>query len=316
MSTGSILAAQVGYKTESVVGTGVTVDTFAPLVSFDIKMQQEFLPYQGQYAGRRTQTGKKLGAKKVTGTLKTELSNKPLACLHKHMYGTSNTTGSGPYVHTASPGVLDGKSLTIQGGIPDTGGTVRPFTWTGCKLPTWTISSAINQIAMLEHGIFAMDEDEDGTPSLASSSYLSGIIPFSFVEASITAGGASLGVISDMSLTCNNGLATERFGLGSATAAEALEADRRSYTGTMSVEFKSLVAYALYEAGTDFALVFTFSNGTDSLVITTNAYYTGETPSVQAGGLTKQNLPFTCQGASTDAGCITSVLTNAEASAA
>ena len=315
MAAPSALSAQIGFKSETTVGTAVTVDKFSPLVSHDLKNDQAFLPIQGIYAGRRTQVGKKLGAQKIGGSFKQELNNKPIATLLNHGFGTVGTTGSGPYVHTFSPGPLTGDSLTMQGGLPDVGGTVNPFTWAGCKLPSWTISASINQIAMLDLNVFGMTEDSDGTPALASASFLSGIIPFSFVETSITAAGASLGVVSDMTLTGDNGLAVDRFGLGSATAAEALEATVRAYTGSMTAEFKSMAAYNLYLAGTDFALVFTFSNGTDSLVITTNAYYTGTTPPVSGPGLLKQALPFTCEGASTDAGCITAVLTNAESAA-
>lgn len=306
------LSAQFGTKSETVVGTPVTVDTFYPLLSFDIKNTADRLAVQGIRAGRRTQYGFKKGKQAVGGTLVTELNNKPMANTMTHLLGTVITTGAGPYVHTATPGALTGKAFTGQGGIPDITGTVNPFTWNGCKLRSATISASMGQIAQLSRDVFAMSEDADGTPSLTAASFLSGIIPFSFVECSITANAVSLGVVSDMSLTIDNGLNDQRFGLGSATAAEALESGLRSFTGTLNVEFLSMVAYNLYLAGTEFALVFTFSNGTDSLVITTNAYYTGETPNVDGPSTLQQSLPFVCQSSTSDAGCITAVLTNGE----
>lgn len=314
MALPSGLSSQFGIKTESVVGTGVTVTLFNPLNDPPaIANVADRLPVMGIQAGRTTQWAKALGKQKVGGTIKMHLYNKPMATFMTHMFGSVVDAGAGPYTHTSTPGSLKGKSFTAQGGLPDIAGTVNPFTWTGCKIKSWTIAAQVGQIASLDLDVFAMAEDADGTPALATATYLSGILPFTFVQCSITSAAASLGVVSSMTLTGNNGLAEDRFGLGSATAGEALDSDRRSYTGTIEVEFLSMVAYNLYLAGTDVALVFTFTNGTDLLVITTNAYYTGATPTGSGSTTLKQSLPFTCQHATTDAGCITAVLTNAEA---
>lgn len=313
MALPSGLAAQAGFKTETTVGTAVTVDKFWPVLDPPAFTRQiEFMPVKGMYAGRRTQVAKKTGKQVVGGPLKLELNNKPMATVMTHLFGTVNTTGAGPYTHTASPGTLTAKSFTTQGGLPDISGTVQPFTWAGCKLKSATIAASMGQIATLDLDVFAMTENSTGTPTLTAATFLSGIVPFSFVEASITAGGSSLGVISDMSLTIDNALAASRFGLGSATAAEALEAGQRTYTGTINVEFLSMVAYNLYTAGTDFALVFTFNNGTDTLTITTAAYYGGAPITGSGGDILKQSLSFVCQHATADASAITAVLVNGE----
>ena len=66
--------------------------------------------------------------------------------------------------------------------------------------------------------------------------------------------------------------------------------------------------------GTENALVLTIDAGSAAkCVITTNVRYDGSTPEVQGRGVTALKVPFKCLGPSTDAGAITAVLTNSDA---
>jgi len=156
--------AQLGLKSESVVGTAVTVDTFIPFVSENIKQKIEYLDTQ-TISARKVLRLTKRGSQMVQGGFTTELPNTSLAVLLKHMFGAVATTGTGPYTHTYSPGTLTGKSMTVQVGRPATSGTVHPFTYAGCKVSNWTMSAAVDEIAQLEVGLVGMSETTPVNPT-------------------------------------------------------------------------------------------------------------------------------------------------------
>jgi hypothetical protein len=313
MSAPSGLAGQIGWKSESVFGTAVTVDTFpAGLLDESIKQDIARIESKGIRAGRRVQQTWAVGARTISGDINQELWNQPLATLLTHMFGTVATTGTGPYVHTATPGSLTGKSLTIQAGRPDTSGTVRAFTYAGCKIASWELACKVGDIPTLKSTVSA--KSETTATALASASYDSDGAPFTFVQGSLSIAGTDVATVSDLSLKASNSLKTDRFFVGADTTSEQLETAFRDYTGTFTAEFEALTNYALYTAGTESALVLTFDNGTDSLVITMNVRFDGETPVLSGMELLSQPLPFKCIG-TTDAAAITAVLTNGEATA-
>lgn len=304
--------AQIGWKSESTVGTAVTVDTFQPFVSENIKQEIEYLD-TSTISARKVLRLTKQGSKMVGGGVSLELPNEDIAVLMKHMFGGVSTSGAGPYVHTYTPADLTGDSLTIQVGRPASTGTVHPFTYAGCKISEWTIAASVGEIATLDLSVVGMTETT-GT-ALATASYASGWEPFVFTEASLSIDGTPIGTVRDASLTGNNAV-ERRMRFGSATSQQPLEIGLRSYTGTITTDFDALTHYNLFVAGTEAALVLTFDNGTDDLEITCNIQFTGETPEVSGFDLLAQTLPFRCISSTSDADAITAVLTNAESSAA
>src|SRR5687768_9626779 len=128
------MAGQMGLKSETTFGTGVTPDIFVPVLSANATIDEGYIRSNGIRAGRRTRTPARLGARVVGGTVTTELYNGSIATLLKHAFGAVATTGAGPYTHTYTPGAHLAKSFTMQLGIEDTAGTVNPFTFTGCKI--------------------------------------------------------------------------------------------------------------------------------------------------------------------------------------
>lgn len=312
MASPAGIAGQLGFKSESTVGTPVTVDQFVPVLpGASVKADITRLDSKGIRAGRRVLTKWKAGAQRFSGSIPLELSNQPTATLLTHMFGSVSTTGAGPYTHTATPGTLTGKSLTMQLGVPDTGGTVRTFTTAGCKIPSWEIACNVDEIATLTLEVMGMTQATD--TALASASYATGISPFVFTEGSLSIAGTEVATVKSMSLTANNNL-TDRFFMNSATSSEPLENGMAEYGGSLTAEFEDLTAYTRYVDGTEAALVMAFDNGTDSLTITCNVRFDGETPEL-TDTLIEQPLPFVCLG-STDAAAITAVLVNNESSAA
>ena len=304
--------AQIGWKSEVTPGTSVVVDTFQPFVSENIKNNINYLDTQTKSA-RRTLRLTKQGSKGITGGITTELPNTDIATLFKHMFGEVATTGAGPYVHTYTPASLDGSALTIQVGRPDASGTIQPFTYSGCKVSDWTISADVDAIAQLQVGLVGMTETT--ATALAVASYDSTWEPFVFTEASMTIGGVAVGTVRSGSLSCDNAV-SPRIRWGSGFSKEPTQNGLSSFTGTVTTDFDSLTHYNLFVNGTESAMVWTFDNGSETLVITMNVIYTGETPEVSDFDLLAQNLPFRAFSQTSDAAAITAVLTNNEASAA
>ncbi len=310
---------QFGYKSEVTWGTGVTVDTFLPILSEKLKQDIDRLDSMGIRAGRRVTSAWKAGSKKIKGPVKLELPQNSIAALLKHCFGTvvTTTTGATPtgYQHTLTPGDLTAKSFTAQVGRPDTSGTVNAFTFAGCKINSWEIEANQGDIATLNLDVIGASETT--ATGLAVASYPTGITFFTFVEASLTVGGSAVNTVRKVTLKGDNNLADDRFRLGSATVKEQLESGMREYSGSISADFESLTQYARFTAASEFAVVLAFVAGADTLTITMNCRFDGDSPSVGgADELLEQQLPFKCIHSTSDASAITAVLVNTQSSAA
>jgi len=314
MPLASGMAAQFGLAEESSYGTITTPNRFYELVSESIKAERERINSSAIRPGRRVLHRWAPGIVKVSGEVELELPNRYMSVLLKHMFGSLNITGSGPYTHTATPGDLAGKSLTVQVGRPDIGGTVRPFTYPGCKVSEWSIKASVNEYAQLSLSL--VGRDETTATSLATASYPSDLSPFVFTHASLTVASSSFPV-KEIEISGNNGLADDRrylVGANSGLISEPLEAAVREYTGSFKADFTDLTAYNRFVNGTEAALELTFNAGASSqLVITCNVRFDGETPNVEGHELLELSQPFVCVHSSSDASAITAVLTTSEA---
>lgn len=306
------LASQLGLKEEVTWGTAVTPDRFYEIRSLSIKQEIERIESEAIRAGTRVMRSDDwlAGRKVVAGDIELELSSKNWALLGKHMFGGIVTAGAGPYTHTLTPGDLTGKGLTIQGGLPDTAGTVQPFTWAGCKVASWEMS--FDNQGLVPVTLSVVGKSETTATGLATAAYTSSNALLSFTHGAITLGGSSFKVRSG-SLSGDNGLNAERFYVGQDATSEPLEAALRDYSGTLECDFESLTAYNRFVNGTEAALVLTFTRSADIVQITTNVRFDGETPDVSGPDILTQTLPFKCVGSTTDASAITMVVTSSEA---
>lgn len=308
------MAGQVGWKSESVWGTAVTVDTFVPVTSASLDIDEGYLRSNGLRAGRRTRGPGRLGARKVSGSVELELPNVSIAALMKHMFGAVSTTGAGPYTHTYTPGPHVSKSLTLQVGITDATDTVQPFTASGVKLGDWSISCKVGELAMLSFDWTG--KDVVTATALASASYAASLQPFTFVEGSVTVNGSAVASANSVTLSAAKNLRDDRHVLGSRYIREQLEDDFFDFTTEISADFDSLALYSLAPAGTQVASVLTFNNGTQTLTITTSGQVIGDPPSLSRVGLEEQTIRLEHSNATSDANTITAVLSNTEPSAA
>lgn len=310
MSTPAGLGGQFGYISETTTGTLVTVDTFLPVNSAPIKEEIENLDSEGIRAGRLITAAWKQGFRTVSGTVEMELWNTDIATLFRHMFGAVSTATNGAqWDYTYTPADLTGESMTIQTGIPDITGTVRPFTFAGSKVASWTLTAEAESLVMLSLDIVAMTATNGVT--LETASYDAALAPFVFTEGSLSIAGSTNNVVQSFELTGDNGI-TERPRLGSEYSREYLQNGFREFTGTITADFEDLTQYNRFLDGDEASLIFNLDNGTETLVITMNVRFDGETPELAGVELIEEPIAFKAVSATNDAGGITAVLTNAE----
>lgn len=308
----TLLDAQLGIGEEVTYGTYQAPTRFFEFTEESLKLEVERTFSQAYRNGRRTRHRVHGGVQRVAGDFTIELAPQGTGMLFKHMFGAVNTTGTNPYTHTFTPGLLDDKSLTVQVGRTDTGSVTRAFSYLGCKITEWELAAEVGELAMLTCSLYGTHEDR--AQSLAAVSYPTGWSPFTFVHGSLTIAAGAVDIRS-FSLSGNNNLGTDRHRISATNPArpkEPLESDVREYSGTISADFESLTAYERYVNLTEAAVVLTFNAGASAqLTITMNVEFDGETPQV-AREVLEQPLPFTCVSGTSDDAAITAVLVNAD----
>jgi len=313
MPLASGLAGQWGFVDEVTYGTFVAPTRFLEFNSESVKLERERIESNGIRAGRRVLHRWAAGVQRVTGDIEFELAPQGTALLWKHILGGVSTTGAGPYTHTLTPGDLAGKSMTVQIGRPDIGGTVRSFSYLGCKVASAELSLEVNEFAMMTVSLYGAHEDT--SQALATASYPTGLSPFVFTQGSLTLAASAFDVKS-ASLSIDNGLATDRHFIRATTPErpkEPLEADRRAITGTLTADFTDLTAYNRFVNGTEAALVFTLNAGAAAqTTITMNVRFDGETPDIGGAELLEQSLPFKAVSSTSDAAAITVAVINSD----
>lgn len=312
------MGGQVGWKTEATFGTEVVPDLFLPVLSAGLNIDEGYMRSAGIRAGRRTRSPGKLGAKVVGASIEMELPNLTLATFLKHVFGAVSTQADTPTVgehtHTFTPGAHLGKSMTVQVGVEDEAGTVQPFTLTGSKINQATISANVGEIAKLSAELSA--QDYTTATALAAASYAAGLDEFTFVQGAISANGSPVASARSVTWRVAKGLKTDRHAIGGRLTREQREQNHFELTTEITADFENLTLFNLIAAGTQVESVFTFDNGTESLVITSHGQIVGDPPSLTNPGIEEQTIRLDHSSATTDADTCTAVLINGEASAA
>ena len=210
MAIGS--GAQLMAAAESTVGTPVTVTKTYEFLDESLKYDITWLDGEGIKAG---QTFRRIGRTvqsrfSVSGDINMEAVDKGLGLLIKHALGSTNgpsqISSSTAYRQIHTPGDKTALGLTIQVGRPQPDGTVRAFTYGGCKIVGWEFSCSDNAMAKWK---FTVDGWSQATgTALASASYASAT-PFTFADASaFTLGGTASTSSNLMSVSSGTTVAT------------------------------------------------------------------------------------------------------------
>lgn len=299
------ILSQLGTKDEVTWGTAVVVDRFNEMNSESIQMDVQRIESSSLRAGTRVQREDRwaVNRKGAEGDIEMEVMTKGFGLWLKRMLGTVATSGptDSKYTHTATIATLTGVSFTTQVGRPFAASTtVQPFTYNGCKVANWEFSNSVDGILMAKMGINA--KDETTATALATASYPTGMELFTFAGGAITIGGSSVSIISDATVSGDNGLNTTRYGFGSQAKNEQVEDHHREVTFSLSADFVDLTNYNRYvsltTAGAQAQVVLTWTGPTligassyPTLVITIPAArFDGETPTVDGPEMLTQTL--------------------------
>lgn len=170
MAVGSGLSATVGFATETTVGTPVAVTRFEEFDSANLGMKKHTVQGAGLRGGAfvRRAARRALVSREAGGDVMFDVTTNTLGLVLQHMLGSFATVpvslGGGLYQQVHNIGSLQGKSFTTQLVKPDTTGVLGPqaFTYPGCKISSWEVSTQQNQQLKLKFTVDALDE---ATPS-------------------------------------------------------------------------------------------------------------------------------------------------------
>ena len=291
MAIRSGLAAQIGIGVESTVGTAATPTRFYEFNDESIAQTNERIESEGLRTGNRVLRSDRYasGQKAIEGSFSMDMTADNTAILFKHALGAVATAGS--YVHTCTMSDPFGLGLTIEVGRPGNDGTVRAFTYAGCKINTLDLSVSVGELLSAEFGVIGTTAETIGTVTAAS--YASSLELLHFAGAAITVAGTAY-PCKDFSLSVNNGLTGDRFVLGSQVAQQPIASSLAEVTGSLTAEFVNATAYNRVVNATHAAVVATFTDSTgDSITVTVPvARFDGDTPSVGGPDILDQTLNF------------------------
>lgn len=278
MPTGSGLDGQVGVVSEAAWGTPLTVVRFPEFNSESLHKEVTWLEPAGLRVGTKAKRVSRIRQSRtwVEGDLEFDLATLGMGLFVKHMLGSTVTAttqigATTAYKQVHTPADFRGLGLTVQVGRPEPStGTVRPFTFTGCKVISWEFTLEDNSYPTLK---LSLDGKSESTATaLATASYLAGASAFDFSQSTIKLGGTATTaagettiaggtdlvtstVVKSFSISGETPMNTERFGLGNAgLKAEPLENGIPTYTGSLGAEFNRTALYDLYANNTTTAL--------------------------------------------------------------
>lgn len=172
----------------------------------------------------------------------------------KHMMGSVATTGPAEtvvYTHTGTEGALQGKSFSLQLNRPlHPTGTNQPFLYKGGKINEWTFSNAVDGNLLVDLDLDF--QQVDTATALATAAYPTLMENFTWAGGVVSIGGSAYDV-TEVSVTGNNGLDTDRRQIRGNTDKKEPTSSRREGSWSITADFDSMAnrnrAHATTRAG-------------------------------------------------------------------
>jgi len=239
------------YKTTPVAPDAVKL----PFVSETIEMKRDLVESQTRMTGRNPKRPGR-GKVDVGGDISFELAPQ-YGRFFKHVFGGYGVTGaSAPYTHTYKIGDLPA-GMVIEKSWPD----ISKFAlYNGCKINAFKMSVAPSGLINCSASIIGAKETVSGTSFDASATDL-GHTPFDGFGASIKQGGSTLGIVTKLDLTLDNGLDPDGFVIDGTGERASLPDGMGRATGTVTVLFTATTLYELAIAHTETSLELHLVNG-------------------------------------------------------
>lgn len=245
MGLRSGLDAQLGVAAETTYGTYTAPTRFLEFNSESIEPREERISSSGIRKGStvaRTQRWAR-NSKGAAGSTTFEVADKGFGLILKHALGSvaiTNPDTGDAYLHTHTLGDLDDLSLTLQKGVPDTGGTVRPFSFLGCVITEFEVSLDVDGLLMLTPSFDAREMVTDEsleTASFPSSDFLYGYQRMSTLEVD----SGAIDNATALRFRVAHTMASERYFLSAAgTKGRPLLNGAREVGGELTLEFDSM----------------------------------------------------------------------------
>lgn len=305
MAIGSGLGGQIMTAEETTYGTGVTPDRAYEFLSESLERNNRTLVSNGIRSGTRNL---RRGSKRVlvghdgSGDINLEVTRTGFGRWFKHGMGGASTitqqAATAAYLQVHPLGDLTGRYQTVQKGVPQTDGTVKPFTFLGGKITSFELSGSVDEILQFTA---SMDFRSVTTATALASPTFSNAKVFHWGQAAITLNGVDVAAVTGHSISVNNNVNTERYYMGQAgLKSEPLPNDFPEVTGTLDAEFVSQATmYDAYAADTSLALVITYTG--DNIASTYDEKLTitvpliklgGDTPKLSGPEVVTQSVPF------------------------
>ena len=236
---------QFGIANESAFSTPVTVSRFFDVqdgadfkedwrrtISDPLRVgtlharDDKFVPYLGE----------------AVGTVTLDVLSRGFGYWLKHMLGAVATTGptDSVYTHTATPADLLGTSFTAQLGKPfHPSGTVQPFTYSGCKLSSWTLSCEPEGTLQCELEINAAVDNPATALATASFPASATTEVLCWAGGVVQIGGTNVDVTS-ISISQDNSLNVDRRFQRGNTAKKEQTGSKRTTTFEIGLDFSDL----------------------------------------------------------------------------
>jgi len=247
MAERSGVAAQFGVGAETAFGTYKAPSRYFPFESESLVLSKEYIRSKGLRAGHLAQSQNLHLAttRTVSGDVNLEFYDQGMGILLNLLHGETvapeKITESEGYkqIHKVGLNSPFGKSLTAQVGRPDTGGTVRAFSYLGCKVTSAKIEVAQGGVTMLT---LTLDgKDEVTAEALGSASYSTTAVPFTFNNCIAKIGGSEVANVQSITYNISMPQNVGRFNLGSSgTKLEPIINELVAVTAEATLEFASL----------------------------------------------------------------------------
>lgn len=241
------LGAQLGIATEDTYGTYKAPATFLPFTSESLALQKAYIRSQGLRGGRLVQY-KPLHlatTRTVSGDTTLEFFNQGMGKLLNQLHGETvapaQIEATTAYKQTHNIGLSSpfGKSATIQVGRPDTGGTVRPFSYLGCKIVSAKLAVETGGVTNLS--LTVDGQDEVTTEALGSATYDTDALPFTFQQIEVKVAGVKSTNVRQITFNIEVPQSTERYHLGNSGKKDQLIANELvAITADATLEFSNL----------------------------------------------------------------------------
>lgn len=254
----------IGVGEETTWGTAVTPTRFYEALSESVQREKGYdeIATIRSFSTRQIITLNDL----VKGDVEILANYDGIGVLFKHLIGSVDTTGTGPYTHTfpASTGIPSddriGLGLTLE--FRRDGSLV--WTYAGAKITGMSHSFGTDQASRMTFSFLAKGET---TGSSATTPSYSTLLPMAPSQVTVKFDGTALDAANAV-VTVENPL-DETFLLGATNLAkEPDRSDVLKVTASVEVLFDSFTQYQKFQDDDDVAVEIVATNGTESLTYT------------------------------------------------